>query len=75
MLFRSFHFGNQAGLIPEVKAERVKNYVNNTVHDLKELLAASGNKCLSDLSIDQLYIPGDSSLTPFLTSSPLTSIQ
>lgn len=65
----------QAGLIPEVKAERVKNYVNNTVHDLKELLAASGKKCLSDLSIDQLYIPGDSSLTPFLTSTPLTSIQ
>jgi glutamate synthase domain-containing protein 2 len=59
----------QAGLIPEIKEQRIKNYVNNTVHDLQELLAASGKKCLSDLTIEQLYVPGDSSLAPFLNSS------
>jgi glutamate synthase domain-containing protein 2 len=58
----------QAGLVPAVKAVRIKNYVHNTVHDLQELLAASGKNCLSELSIDNLYVPADSTLAPFLNT-------
>jgi glutamate synthase domain-containing protein 2 len=58
----------QAGLVPAVKAVRIKNYVHNTVHDLQEHLAASGKNCLSELSIDNLYVPADSTLAPFLNT-------
>ena len=64
----------QAGLIPEAKAVRVSNYVNNIVHDLQELLAASGKTCLSELTIDSLYIPNDSTLAPFLKDECVASL-
>ncbi|QQL45064.1 FMN-binding glutamate synthase family protein [Sulfuriroseicoccus oceanibius] len=56
----------QHGIVPAAKAPRIQNYVDNTVHDLEELLAASGKTCLSQLSINDLYIPSDASIAPFL---------
>ena len=58
--------GLQWGLDISTRAVRVKNYVNNTMHDLYELLAVSGEKSLNDLSIDNLFIPEDSTLAPLV---------
>ncbi len=52
----------QAGLVPEVKAARVANYVNNTLHELEELTVAMGKSCPSQLTVDDLFIPTGSNL-------------
>jgi glutamate synthase domain-containing protein 2 len=65
----------QKGLVPAVKALRVKNYVDNTVHDLEELVAATGKSCVSELTTDNLFIPAGSSLWHFVDGRSLTSPQ
>jgi len=52
----------QAGLVPETKAVRVENYVNNTLHELDELTVAMGKSCPSQLTVDDLFIPTGSNL-------------
>lgn len=56
----------QRGLDIGTRSVRVKNYVHNTMHDLEELLAASGERSLDDLTIDNLFIPEDSTLAPLV---------
>lgn len=52
----------QRGLVIESRAERVHNFVHNTEHDLEELLTATGKRCLHDLTIENLFIPDQTSL-------------
>jgi glutamate synthase domain-containing protein 2 len=52
----------QRGLDVATKAVRVSNYVHNLEHDLFELLAATGCRSFKELSLDNLYIPEDSTL-------------
>lgn len=54
----------QRGLDIATKSVRVSNYVHNLEHDLVELLAATGRRCLSELTIENLFIPDDSTLAP-----------
>lgn len=61
----------QAGLDPELKATRVAHYVENTQHDLKEMLVATGKCCPSELSVSDLFIPSGSSLWQFVDKEPL----
>jgi glutamate synthase domain-containing protein 2 len=61
----------QAGLDPELKATRVAHYVENTQHDLKEMLVATGKCCPSELSVADLFIPSGSSLWQFVDKEPL----
>lgn len=56
------------GIDPEVKSERVRNYVHNLEHDLEELLSATGCRSIKELSFDHLYIPSESTLAPFANS-------
>ena len=56
----------QAGLDPEKKSLRVESYVDNTLHDLEQMLVAMGKSCPSELSPDDLYIPTGSSLWQFV---------
>ncbi|MFU8849271.1 MAG: glutamate synthase-related protein [Opitutales bacterium] len=52
----------QAGLIVENKARRVANYVNNTLHELDELVTATGKTDPRELTIDDLFIPSGCNL-------------
>ncbi len=52
----------QRGLVIESRAERVAHFVHNTEHDLEELLTATGKRCLHDLTIENLFIPDQTSL-------------
>lgn len=61
----------QAGLDPEVKAARVAHYIENTRHDLKEMLVATGKCCPSELSVSDLFIPSGSNLWQFVNKEPL----
>jgi glutamate synthase domain-containing protein 2 len=70
----------QAGLVPAVKALRIKNYAINTLHELEELTVAMGKPCPSELTVEDLYIPTGSNLwrmvaeEPSLTAHSLKSI-
>lgn len=55
----------QRGLDIESKATRVMNYLNNSVHDIEELLCATGARSTQDLSFDHLYVPIESTLYSF----------
>jgi len=59
----------QRGLDPAAKSERVANYVNNLEHDLEDLLCAAGCRSVQDLSFEHLYVPQDSTLHTFLSST------
>ena len=48
----------QHGLDIEDKSQRVKNYALNLHHYQRELMAAMGKTCLSDLNEDNLIFPG-----------------
>jgi len=52
----------QGGFDIEAKSRRVEHYVTNTVHDLSQMLVATGKHCPSELSLNDLYIPTGSSL-------------
>ncbi len=60
----------QAGLVPEAKAVRVKNYIDNTCHELEELTIAMGKVCPSELTVDDLYIPTGSNLWRMVAERP-----
>ncbi|MEX2606713.1 MAG: FMN-binding glutamate synthase family protein [Kiritimatiellia bacterium] len=47
----------QRGFDIEDKARRVENYVNGIRHDFKQLVAATGVHCVSELNERHLYIP------------------
>jgi len=59
-----------AGLVPEQKAMRVKHYVNNTLHELNELVTSMGRSCPSQLTVDDLYIPTGSNLWRMVSEEP-----
>lgn len=63
------------GLVIGEKALRVKNYVENIEHDLIELLAATGKHSLHELTLDNLYIPSQSSLGSMVREDPFTKPQ
>ena len=63
----------QRGLDIATKSIRVNNYVHNVVHDLIELLAASGQRSFHELSMENLFIPEDSTLASLLDSQTLAS--
>jgi hypothetical protein len=70
----------QAGLVPAVKARRIKNYTDNTLHELEELTVAMGKACPSELTIKDLYIPTGSNLWQMIVEeselrTPLTPQQ
>jgi len=52
----------QAGLVVETKARRVANYVRNTMHELDELVTATGKTDPRELTIRDLFIPSGSNL-------------
>lgn len=58
----------QHGLDMETRSVRVRNYVENLEHDLFELLTATGERNFTDLTMDNLYVPEDSTLAPLLES-------
>ena len=47
----------QHGLVIEEKAERVKNYVEGSMHDFEHLVMSTGVKNANDLCFDHLYVP------------------
>ena len=61
----------QRGLDIPTKSIRVKNYVHNLERDLYELLAASGRRSFDELSMENLFIPEDSTLAPLLDTRSL----
>lgn len=48
------------GLDPELKSERVKNYVDNLYYEHKEILASLGKRTHEELCRDNLYVPNNS---------------
>jgi glutamate synthase domain-containing protein 2 len=52
----------QAGLVIETKARRIQHYVDNTMHELEELITATGKTDPRELTIKDLYIPTGSNL-------------
>lgn len=56
----------QRGIDIEDKSIRVANYVHALEHDLEELLRAAGARSTRDLTFDNLYVPQESSLYPFV---------
>ncbi|MEM9160651.1 MAG: glutamate synthase-related protein, partial [Verrucomicrobiota bacterium] len=56
----------QHGLDIDRKARRVVNYVKNLSHDLEELLCATGCKSIRELSFENLYVPTESTLYPYM---------
>jgi glutamate synthase domain-containing protein 2 len=50
------------GLIIPIKATRVQNYVDNSVHDFEELMRSSGCRSVRELTPERLYIPRGTSL-------------
>ena len=52
----------QRGLDVQLKASRVVNYVHNVVHDLEQLLAATGKRSVRELTYENLYIPEETGL-------------
>ncbi|MDE0768494.1 MAG: FMN-binding glutamate synthase family protein [Opitutaceae bacterium] len=57
----------QRGLDIDLKATRIKNYVDNLEHDIEELLCSTGCRSISELSFDHLYVPKDSTLHAYVT--------
>ena len=60
----------QNGFDIEAKSLRVENYVRNTVHDLHQMLVATGQRCPSQLTPADLYIPTDSNLWQSVSQEP-----
>lgn len=60
----------QAGLVIEDKAPRVKHYIDNTLHDLDEVVVALGRSCPRELTLDDLFIPSGSSLYQMVEKEP-----
>jgi len=60
----------QAGLVPETKSERVRHYVENTLHELEELTVALGKSCPTQLTVDDLFIPTGSNLWRMVSEEP-----
>jgi|TARA_B110000037_G_scaffold222664_1_gene298627 glutamate synthase domain-containing protein 2 len=58
------------GLVIGEKAVRIKNYVEHIEHDLVELLAATGKRSLHELTLDNLYVPSQSSLAGMVREDP-----
>jgi len=52
----------QAGLVVETKARRIEHYVENTMHELEELITATGKTDPRELTVNDLYIPSGSNL-------------
>ncbi len=59
----------QRGLDIDLKANRVAQYMDNLEHDLQELLCATGCRSVQELSFEHLYVPKDSTLHTFISSS------
>lgn len=53
----------QRGLVVETRAPRVSNYVHNIEHDLEELLCATGRRSLSELTVENLFVPNNTILS------------
>ena len=62
--------GLQAGLVPAVKAVRVRNYAENTLHELDEMVVAMGKRTPPELTSEDLYIPTGSNLWRMITEEP-----
>ncbi len=60
----------QNGFDIETKSRRVEHYVHNTVHDLQQMLVATGKRCPSQLSLRDLYIPTGSDLWQAIPVAP-----
>lgn len=60
----------QAGLVPEAKSERVRNYIENTLHELEEITVALGKSCPTELTVDDLFIPTGSNLWRMVSEEP-----
>ena len=60
----------QAGLVPETKSERVRHYVENTLHELEELTVSLGKSCPTQLTVDDLFIPTGSNLWRMVSEEP-----
>jgi len=52
----------QRGLVVEARCQRVKNYVELTIHDLEQELIAVGCRSYGELSRRHLFVPHDSIL-------------
>jgi len=65
----------QAGLVPATKAERVKNYVDHTLHELEELVVAMGKSSPRELTTDDLYIPTGSNLRQLIAEDPILNLR
>ncbi len=52
----------QKGLVPDEKAVRVKNYIENLEHDFIELLTATGCESPRGLTSENLYVPEGTNL-------------
>lgn len=59
----------QKGIDIDVKAARIRNYVNNLQHDLDELVAATGCRKINELGFQHLYVPADSSISPYVPNN------
>jgi len=62
--------GLQAGLVVGEKAERVRHYVENTLHELEEITVAMGKQVPTHLTVDDLYIPAGSTLWHMVSQDP-----
>ncbi|MDQ8205280.1 FMN-binding glutamate synthase family protein [Pelagicoccus sp. SDUM812003] len=60
----------QAGLVIEDKAKRVKHYIENTLHDLDEVVVAIGKSCPTELTVDDLFIPSVCNLYQMVENEP-----
>ena len=56
----------QKGLVPDQKATRVKNYIENLEHDFYELLTATGCESPRKLTPDNLFVPEGNILSPYI---------
>jgi glutamate synthase domain-containing protein 2 len=52
----------QRGLVIEEKAERVRQYVEGSVHEFEQLLRSIGVRSAAELDLDRLYVPPGSIL-------------
>lgn len=59
----------QRGLDIDLKATRIKNYVDNLEYDILELLSSTGCRSIRELSFEHLYVPKDSTLHTFISNS------
>ena len=52
----------QRGMDIEIMSTRIENYVHNLMHDFKQILAATGHKNPSQLTLENLYVPDGTAL-------------